>query len=249
MTVFRLTRRDPRVPAVTGPVKRSGSPSPSAPAHLPPGRRTQALLARLTGPGGYYNLGNAIGLAAGMTQQVAAALRDQGAEVSALAAVWSYLFGSPAATALTVAMAAFFVSGELYFRGCRAARQPDLRLIRMGDLSSGLAALVLLIALAIYGSAWLAVASTILLAAGKFGSAMRPDAQWRVRLTAQTMFDPLRLTVMLSRLIAILAIILTTVELARSPAFILSEAAPQMVLLLCYGLWLRGDMLLNSLPD
>jgi hypothetical protein len=245
MTAFHLATRDQGIPAA-----RVEPPhSPSSPAHAPLSGGMRSLRARLTGPGGYYNLGNAIGLATGLIQQLAAALGGQRAEVSALGAVQDYFFGSPAATALTIAMAIFFLSGELYFRGWRPGHQPDLRLIRLGDLSSGVAALVLLVALAIIGSAWLAAASTVLLAAGKFGSAMRPGAQWRVRLGAGRTFDPLRLAVIFSRLLAMLAIMLATFSLARSSSFTLSQSAPQIVLLLCYGFWLRADVLLNSLQD
>ncbi|ETX12025.1 hypothetical protein OCH239_18595 [Roseivivax halodurans JCM 10272] len=247
MTDFRLAKRHPSIPSATGSIEHAGPVSDFA--NLSPSRRRRALLARLTGPGGYYNLGNAIGLAAGPTQQVAAAPRDKGAEVTAFGTIHDYLIGSPPATALTVAMVIFFLSSELYFRGWSREGWSDLRLIRLGDLFSGLGALVLLVALAIYGSTWLAVTSTILLAAGKVGSAMRPGAQWRLRLRAGRTVDPLRLMVILSRLIAMVAVVSTMVGLAASSSFTVSQAAPQIVLLLCYGLWLRADVLLNSLTD
>ena len=74
-----------------------------------------------------------------------------------------------------MAIAIFFVSGEMYHRAWSRGFPPDRRGNWWGDFLSGVAAVVLTVALAAFGDVLLAVASGLLLAAGKFGSALVPE--------------------------------------------------------------------------
>ena len=135
-----------------------------------------ALVARMKGPGGYYNIGNMLALTTGLGVQVAAVSGGAGQEPDAiLEAARQYFVGSPGATALTVAIAIFFVSGEMYHRAWSRGFPPDRRANWWGDFLSGVAAVVLTFALAAFGDILLAAISGLLLAAGKFGSALVPE--------------------------------------------------------------------------
>lgn len=136
-----------------------------------PRRTAPALLQRMRGPGGLYNVGNAIALSASLTMQVAGSAGSEGA----LQAVRAYLIGSPGATALSLAILIFFASGEAYFRAWSSGFPPDRRLNRWGDLLSGVGAVVLTAALVAFGDLALALLSGAMLAAGKFGNALLPD--------------------------------------------------------------------------
>jgi hypothetical protein len=133
------------------------------------------LAARMKGPGGYYNIGNALALTTGLAVQIAAVSGAGHERGAVLEAVRQYLFGSPGATALTVAIGIFFVSGEMYHRAWSAGFPPDPRSNWWGDFLSGVAGVVLTIALAAFGDLLLALVSGLLLAGGKFGSALVPE--------------------------------------------------------------------------
>lgn len=210
--------------------------------------RSNALLDRMRGPGGYYNVGNALALGTGLTVQIAMAFGSGQDEPGAvLDAVRSYLVGSPGATALTIAILIFLVSGEMYHRAWSRGFPPDRRCNWWGDLLSGIAAVVLTMALSAFGNILLALASGLLLAAGKFGSALvpenyeAPDANpWPRRF---------RMAVVASRAPALAALAIELVTLVMS-----YEAAPPgstiitPVMLVCYLLWTRADLLLMQLP-
>ena len=89
---------------------------------------------RLSGPGGLYNLGNALGLLGGVSFHVAAATA---VGITGWAAFADYFVGSLGATAITLAMLIFFWSGEQYHKGWAHGAPPDARLNRLGDVSSG----------------------------------------------------------------------------------------------------------------
>jgi len=98
------------------------SRNPSRPATWHTGSATPALDAlrdRLRGPGGYYNIGNSLALTTGLGVQIAAAFGGEG-EGAILEAARNYFVGSSGAAALTLAIAIFFVSGEMC---CRAWSQ------------------------------------------------------------------------------------------------------------------------------
>ncbi|RWN69171.1 MAG: hypothetical protein EOR99_04355 [Mesorhizobium sp.] len=214
-----------------------------------PGRTAEALSrfaaairARMAGPGGYYNLGNALGLVMGVTIQLAA---PQGSGMRGGAALFDYFAGSSSAVALTLATLVFFCSGEVYHRAWAGRDVPDPALNRLADLLSGIGAIGLGAALFLFGQPVLAATAGLLHALGKFGSAAyRPGASvpgWPAGWP-----DPFRSAVLASRLPAMLAAALSMgaalpeVWLGGSPALV---AAP-LTLLACYLLWARADLLL-----
>lgn len=205
-----------------------------------------AIAARMTGPGGLYNIGNMIGLASGIGFALIGA---QGAG----AAIVQHLAGSPGAIALSLAMLVFFASGEFYHRAFAAwdAGQ-SARCLKLADALSGIGALLLAVSLICFGDVWLAITSTVLLAGGKFGNALlRPDAS-KVRVEYLTLsgttqsrdIDPFRMAVVLSRAPAIAGLL---VALTTSwPGLTFLEDGPTAILLGCYLLWLRADLLLTK---
>lgn len=202
-----------------------------------------ALLARLKGPGGYYNMGNAIALTTGLGVQIASASSvGEHGPGAVLAAVRQYFVGSPGATALTLAIGIFFVSGEMYHRAWSRGFPPDRRMNWWGDFLSGVAAIVLTLALAAFGDVLLAVASGLLLSAGKFGSALRPenynvpgDDPWPNRF---------RVAVLASRVPALMALAFEFVRLLGADALATGSLVMTSVMLGCYLLWARADLLL-----
>jgi hypothetical protein len=199
------------------------------------------ILDRLKGPGGYYNVGNLLGLATGLAVQLAQAP----AETGAAGAIGNYLAGDVSGIMLTIATLVFVASGEAYHRAWAHGSPPNVALNRLGDLTSGIGALALGVGLLTLGQPILAATSGLLHAIGKFGSAL-------YRPKRATIYDwpwIFRAVVIESRLPAMLAAV---VELARvAPAlFEDTEIAPAVTaatLLVCYFLWAKADfMLLKS---
>jgi hypothetical protein len=204
--------------------------------------------ARLTGPGGLYNAGNAIGLAMGVALQVGSAPASGLGVESALAACLEYLAGNAAAMALTAATAVFFWSGEAYHRAWAHGFPPIQALNRRGDLLSGIGALVLGVALLSLGHVLLAATAGLLHAIGKFGSAYRwrPMPGWR-----RTWPDFYRSAVLASRVPAVLVTLGGLAEVVdRSDAGTPWGAyLTPLTLLVCYALWAWADLLLfNAKP-
>jgi hypothetical protein len=107
-------------------------------------RRWRAgLAARMAGPGGSYNLGNAFGLLSGIAVQVILVADGVPRMGSSALAAYDFLAGSPSAIALTLAMVIFFWSGEYYYRAWENGFPPDARATGLGDLPSGYGAVVL----------------------------------------------------------------------------------------------------------
>lgn len=203
----------------------------------------EALAARLTGPGGYYNIGNALGLCMGLFLQLRLAL-GAGEPASGLAwATAEYLAGGWSAAALTLATIIFFASGEAYHRAWTGPT-PDAAGIERGDLLSGLGAVALGISLFLLGDPALAATSGLLHAAGKFGSAFRLGASGAT-LLGLSVPQLMRVSVVVSRLPAMVA---AALEIARVPganeADLLQAVAMPATLLACYLLWARADLLL-----
>jgi hypothetical protein len=196
----------------------------------------------MTGPGGYYNVGNALALLAGLGVQIADVGSDAHAPGGLAAAIGDYFAGSPGATALSVAMLIFFASGEMYHRAWAAGFPPDLRANRWGDLLSGVGALALTVALAAFGDVLLAAVSGVLLAGGKLGSALVPEDYAAPR--RDPLADAFRIAVLGSRAPAVVAMALQLAAAIGAPRADLSAAVMSGVMLVCYLLWARADLLL-----
>ena len=100
--------------------------------------------ARLVGPGNYYSIGNAVGLAMGIGLQIGSAPSEGTGIAAAADAALIYLGGNTPAMALTLATAVFFWSGEVYRRAWANGSPPNPVLNRRGDLLSGVGALPIL---------------------------------------------------------------------------------------------------------
>jgi hypothetical protein len=194
------------------------------------------LVDRMTGPGGLYNLGNALGLFSGLALHVSTAMAHSPSGLhSGAAAVWGYLAGSPGAVAITLSMLIFFWSGERYRAAWAKGASPDPVQNRLGDLSSGVGALVLGLGLFLMGDPMLAATAGLMHAFGKFGSALPPAAKSAIGVSPK-MF---RNIVLASRIPAVLAVLMALAEPVG-----LDAATGSLLLLGCYALWLRADYLL-----
>lgn len=193
---------------------------------------------RRQSPGRIYILANVITLFCALGVQLSGAA--SGAD--AMTAVAAYLFGSPGATWLTVATLLFIASGEMRHRAWTGHAESAHKLERRSDFVSGLAAICLTIALACFCDPALALASGIMLAGARFGSAIAPDGfARRGRLyPAAAIFGPL---VIASRFPALAAL---TLELFRihERAGPFAEAFLPCVILFCFMLRLWADVLL-----
>ncbi|TPJ05752.1 hypothetical protein FJ428_13900 [Mesorhizobium sp. B2-8-1] len=212
---------------------------------LPLAHLRSALGARMKGPGGYYNSGNALGLVVGLATQIAAAPVGQHEESAVIAAVMDYFAGSHGTVALTLATLVFFCGGEAYHRAWAKPDVPDPTLNRLGDFLSGLGAIGLGTALLLLGDPLLAATSGLLHALGKFGSTFHSPGR-RVPVWPTAWPDPFRSAVLASRLPAVVA---TTVALGQAlPAVWSGESFAALImpltLLGCYLLWTKADLLL-----
>jgi hypothetical protein len=164
-----------------------------------------------------------------------------------LEAVQGYFVGSPGATALTLAIAVFFVSGEMYHRAWSRGFPPDPRATWWGDLLSGVAAVVLTFALAAFGDVMLALASGLLLAVSRFGSVLMPEDHaapdgnpWSSRF---------RTAALLSRFPALAALAIELVRLVSGGPALDGSPVMTAVMLFCYLLWVRGDLMFFEKPQ
>ena len=222
----------------------SAIPPPSMPRR-PSVRGTtrSALLPRLVGPGGYYNIGNALGLVSGVALSVVAAGGAQGPTLqTGVQAVYDYLAGSASALSISAAMLIFFWSGEVYLRAWAGGFPPDARLNRRGDLLSAFGALMLGLGLFLLGQPLLAATAGLLHAAGKFGSALQDHS---VAPARRFWPDPFRTAVLISRVPALVILLIELAAALSAPGgpAPLAVAAPAL-LITCYLLWAKADLLL-----
>ena len=204
---------------------------------------SRGLATRMRGPGGCYNVGNVFALVAGLVVQMISMPADAaGGAAGLLEVARHYLFGSPGSTTLSASIFIFLIAGELYHRAWLNGSPPDARLNYLGDLLSGVASLVLMVALMMFGDIFLAILSGVLLAGGKFGSAFVPHGPIASRF---------RQVVLLSRVpaVAALAIQLFREVLIATPETPLAAIAMPVVMILSYLIWARADwLLLKSAP-
>lgn len=202
-----------------------------------------SMRARMSGPGGYYNIGNLVGLMTGVGLQVTEASRES----TAAEAVVAFFIGNPSSIALTLATMVFLVSGEIYHRAWADGFPPDSRLNALGDLLSAFGALALGVGLLILGQPLMAAFSGLLHAVGKFGSAFE-ELGMRPILAKERFW---RSVVVLSRIPAIMA---ATFEIAimlfsAQGMFEITGFAAPVFLLVCYLLWLKADIMLFPKPE
>ncbi len=195
----------------------------------------RSLHNRMRGPGGWYNAGNGIGILTGLAMYFAAAAQSAGAaEIT-----FSYFAGTSSALAITMARGFFIAAGECYYLAWRDGFPPVARLTVLGDFLSGIAALILGYGLFILGEPVLAMASGLLQAAGKFGSAFDARSRSPRRQLA------FRLLVLFSR---VPALILCSLALVRGlPAAFDGAWLPAgqaASFLVCYLIWVKADWLL-----
>jgi hypothetical protein len=195
----------------------------------------RALRDRLRGPGGYYNMGNALGLIVGLTLQI-------GLSDTAAGALGDFLAGSGSALALTVANLVFLCSGEAYHRAWSRGAPPDARLNRLGDTLSGVGAIALGIGLLMLGHPVLALFSGLLHAFGKFGSAVHGDAP--IAFMPRDCPSLFRVAVLASRFPAMIAAVFSLLALVSQPRVPVSDLIATLALLASYLLWTRADLML-----
>lgn len=197
----------------------------------------KGLRQRLKGPGGLYNLGNAIGFAGGLVAALITVPASEFGLSTALAAAGHYISGTPAALLLTIATVIFFWSGEQYHRAWSNGFPPDPAKNRTGDLSSALGAILLAGAFFALGNVLLALTAGLLHAAGKFGSAWLAHSRKPAgeRVLSATLC---REVVIVSRLPA--AAMATAGLLSGDDSSRLVSA----VLLVCCLVWAAADVML-----
>ncbi|WP_246686003.1 hypothetical protein [Mesorhizobium sp. B2-4-6] len=215
-------------------------------ASLPPSARlASALRARMRGPGGYYNSGNALGLVTGIAVQIATAPAGSHWGNAITARMIEFFAGTGSAVALTLTTLIFFCGGEAYHRAWARPDAPDVNLNRLGDFLSGIGAVGLGISLLLLGDPLLAATSGLLHAVGKFGSTLhRPGTP--VLVWPASWPDPFRGAVLASRLPAMLTTTLALGSALPDAWAGGSFATPVMPLTLlgCYLLWAKADLLL-----
>lgn len=199
-----------------------------------------ALAARLQGPGGYYNVGNVLGLVTALGLQFASAA---GSGKSGTDLLVGYFAGSPQALAFTVATLIFLVGGEVYYRAWKDGAGPDLRLNRLGDLLSAAGGAALSVSLLLLGQPLLALATGAFVVLGKLGSAVFGDDAVAPPVWPESWPDPFRLAVLVGRVPAISAAGLDLLQQFGSGAPTIALVQPA-VLIVCHVLWVKADLLL-----
>jgi len=199
-----------------------------------------ALAARLRGPGGYYNVGNVLGLATALGLQFANAA---GSTKTGADLLFSYFVGSPQALAFTIATLIFLVGGEVYYRAWKDGTGPNKRLNRLGDLLSAAGGAALSVSLLVLGQPLLALATGAFVVLGKLGSAVFGDDAVGPPLWPESWPDPFRLAVLVGRAPAIGAAGLDLTYQIGSGAPVIALIQPA-ILIVCHVLWVKADLLL-----
>ncbi len=201
---------------------------------------TAEILSRFRGPGGYYNVGNLIGLFSGLALQFATAATSG---LSGTDVVVAYFVGSPATVALTGATLIFLVSGEMYHRAWRHGTVPDAGLNRLADLLSAAGGAALAVSLLYLGQPMLAIFTGLLTVLGKAGSAVFGDNAEAVPFWPSDWPDLFRSMVLAGRVPAVAAASLELWHQLSTGTGGVSVLQPA-VLVLCHLLWMRADFLL-----
>ncbi|WP_299676105.1 hypothetical protein [uncultured Roseobacter sp.] len=188
---------------------------------------------RSPGPGVLYNIGNVLALCAGVIMQWV----QMRGEAGVGAAVVAYFAGSPGALWLTGSMVLFILAGGLYHRGWSEPSGTQPRLVQLGDLISGLAAILLTVALVWMGDTALALLAGVLLAGGKLGTAVLPT----MPVPGRGLLDgACRMAVIVSRGPSIAALAVALLDTSGS----LADVALPATMIVCFLLWFWADLLL-----
>jgi hypothetical protein len=213
-------------------------------ASLSAGWSLKPLTDRLRGPGGYYNVGNVLGLVMSLATQFALAAPASGTR-SGLDILVGYFAGSPSAVALTAATIVFLVSGEMYHRAWVGRAVPDPAINAFADVLSAIGCLALTISLIFLDQWFLAIASGLLSVGGKLGSALFGDDSARLGFWPTAWVDPFRAAVLVGRAPAVAAAGFDLgFRLFNWTGGSVWTLAQPIVLLLCYMLWIKADLLL-----
>ena len=196
------------------------------------------ILSRFRGPGGYYNIGNLIGLFTGLALQLtdAATWGLAGTDV-----VVAYFVGGPATLALTIATIIFVISGEMYHRAWRGNDAPNAN--RFAALLSAVGGAALAISLFYLGQPILAIFTGVLIVLGKLGSGVFGDAPDAVPFWPRDRPDLFRSMVLAGRIPGMAAAGLELWHQMGTGPSALSAIQP-VVMVLCHLLWMRADILL-----
>lgn len=200
----------------------------------------RSISSRLKGPGGYYNLGNLLGLSVSLSLQLANALSGPGE--GAASVLHNFFFGSPAAVALTLATVIFLIGGEIYRAAWSNGAPPDKRLNRTADLVSAVGATMLSVSLLLMGQTFLALVSGLLIAGGKLGSALTGDDPNEIPLWPLHWPDPLRGAVLVGRIPGLAAVV-SGLFAALASGHLIDIVQPA-TLVVCYLLWIKADVML-----
>jgi hypothetical protein len=192
------------------------------------------------GPGGYYNIGNLIGLATGVGLQLTS-LATGGS--TATEGIIAYFVGSPASVSLTIATIVFLVSGEIYHRAWGGTDAPNTDLNRLADVLSAIGAVALTVSLFYLNQPLLALVTSVLIVGGKLGSAVYGDQAGMTELWPSNWPDLFRSMVLAGRIpgTAAAALELSHQLGAGGP---LAATIQPAVMVLCHLFWIRADILL-----
>ena len=209
-------------------------------------RPLRAVADRFSGPGGYYNAGNLLGLSVALATQLSVGATSTASTVPER--LYAFFAGSPSAVALTIATVIFLFSGETYHRAWAGRAVPSARLNCIADLLSAAGGTALTLSLIFSGELWLALASGVLVVGGKLGSAITRDDRSRVAFWPKSWSDPFRTAVLAGRVPGLISVALDFGRhvLDQPSGAGLWSAVPSATLVICYLLWIRADLLLVS---
>lgn len=209
--------------------------------HIPIQKRKLVLPARLTGPGGLHNIGNLTALFGGLVVFTASAWQ----ELPLQEILVTYFAGNFGTSSLTLSMIIFLFAGEYYHRACNSDNQVKQDLLRMGDLLSAIAAIISTFALVSFGQTDIAMFAGSLLVVGKMGTALSSEQS----SGTDTKIDKAKIfrsIAIVSRFPSIIALAYAALEKSET-ANQANEHAIGVIMLVCYVLWLMGDILLLKL--
>lgn len=199
--------------------------------------------ARLSGPGGLHNIGNLLALFGGMIVFTF----NSWQELTFNQILHSYFAGSIGTLSLTLSMIIFLIAGEYYHRACNSDVKFDQKLLQTGDFLSAIAAFISMFALVSFGQTHIALFAGSLLVIGKLGTAIFPQ-RGKGTYFKGNVTNIFRSLSIISRIPSIAALAYASFMLTENIRTT-SELAISLVMLVCYILWLIGDIMLKNLDN